>query len=60
MIAGLVSLFACGTCEKEDKEAEKETQEVIKADEPVAPDTLTVTEDQRVEEVADTVAKIEE
>ncbi len=63
MIAGMVTLFACGTCNKEDHDhdhdKDKDKQEEVKAKEQVAADTIAITEEQQVAEDADSTAKVE-
>ena len=60
MIAGMVSLFSCGTCENDNQDADKEKQEVQVEDQ-TTPEADAVIEEEQVEPTeGDTVAPVQE
>lgn len=60
MIAGMVSLFSCGTCENDNQDADKEKQEVQVEDQ-TTPEADAVIEEEQVEATeGDTVAPVQE
>ncbi len=59
MIAGLVSLFACGPGQTEKKDADKDQQEVMQKDEQTTPESDEM-KDEQDESTMDTTGQMPE